>query len=139
MLSQLFQQTIVKIATFSKKHRRGLIDRFLKLTYFLPTYYRTAELMWQEGLFIDFLQKKILDKWVRRHLIFSSNLFSDSSLARRVVDFYWFLINLPTHHTNLFFFNSPVFNFIFTLSYMFIILFLIFVLLCWAAYGLGLC
>lgn len=139
MLSRLFLKSILKVTTFIKKHRRDLIDKFLKVTYFLPTYYRTAELMWQEGLFIDFLQKKILDKWLRRHLIFSSNLFSDSLLARRVVDFYWFLINLPTHHTNLFFFNGPVFNFIFTITFMFLIFALVFILLGWAAYGLGLC
>lgn len=37
---------------------------------------RTA-LLWQEGLLIDFLQKKLVDRWLRAFVITSANLFSD--------------------------------------------------------------
>jgi small-conductance mechanosensitive channel len=44
--------------------------------------------MWQDGLLIDFLQKKILDKWIRRFLVYSSYLFSERVLFEFVVRFY---------------------------------------------------
>ena len=139
MIARILLSLVAKINYFIRQHRRNILNKFLKSTYFLPSYYRLAELMWQEGLFIDFLQKKVLDKWVRRHLILTNNLFNDGILARRVVDFYWFLINLPTHHTNLFFFNGPIFNFLFTITIMFLIFFLVMLTLGWAFYGFGLC
>jgi hypothetical protein len=37
---------------------------------------------------IDFLQKKIVDKWLRGFVIYSANLFSERLLFDRVVRFY---------------------------------------------------
>lgn len=55
---------------------------------FLPNYYRLNDLMWQDGLLIDFLQKKVADKWIRRFLVYSSYLFSERVLFKFVVRFY---------------------------------------------------
>lgn len=139
MLAHLFLKQWLKITQFTKRHRQSILNQFLKATYFLPSYYKLAELTWQEGLYIDFLQKKLTDKWLRKHLILSNNLFNDGWLIRRVVDFYWFLINLPTHQYNVFFFNAPVFNFLFTLALAFLLFFLVILYMGWIFYGLGLC
>ncbi len=61
---------------------------FLSTASFLPNYYRVSDLMWQDGLLIDFLQKKVADKWVRRFLVCSSYLFSERVLFKFVVRFY---------------------------------------------------
>ena len=47
---------------------------------FLPNYFIMNERVWLEGLLVDWLQKKIFDKWVRRFLINSSYLFSERVL-----------------------------------------------------------
>lgn len=44
--------------------------------------------MWQDGLLIDFLQKKVADKWIRRFLVSSSYLFSERVLFTFVTRFY---------------------------------------------------
>ena len=35
---------------------------FLIKTFFLPQYYKQNDMLWQEGFYLDFVQKKILDK-----------------------------------------------------------------------------
>lgn len=54
----------------------------------LPQFYKISDLMWQDGLLLDFLQKKVVDKWVRRFLVCSSYLFSERVLFKFVVKFY---------------------------------------------------
>ena len=44
--------------------------------------------MWQDGLLIDFLQKKVADKWIRRFLVSSSYLYSERVLFTFVTRFY---------------------------------------------------
>jgi hypothetical protein len=38
------------------------LDLFLTNTSYLKSYYLRSDLLWQEGLLVDFLQKKVLDK-----------------------------------------------------------------------------
>ena len=55
---------------------------------FLPDYYRMNEKIWLEGLLVDWLQKSIFDKWVKRFLIHSSYLFNERVMFDLVVRFY---------------------------------------------------
>lgn len=68
---------------------------FLSLSSFLPRYYRLNDLMWQDGLLIDFLQKKVVDKWIRKFLVCSSYLFSERTLFKFVVRFYIDTVVMP--------------------------------------------
>ena len=68
---------------------------FLSLSSFLPRYYRLNDLMWQDGLLIDFLQKKVADKWIRKFLVCSSYLFSERTLFKFVVRFYIDTVVMP--------------------------------------------
>jgi hypothetical protein len=54
----------------------SLTDNF----YFLKKYYRLNDLIWQDGFLIDFLQKKVADRWVRTFIIYSGYLFSERFL-----------------------------------------------------------
>ena len=56
--------------------------------YIIPVFYKLTNLLWQDGLILDFLQKKILDKWIRQFLITSSNIFNERILFKFIVKFY---------------------------------------------------
>ena len=75
-------------------------------TRFLPSYYRTNENIWLEGLLVDFLQKIIFDKWVRRFLVHSSYLVSERVLFDFVVRFYIDFVIWPTHFYSIFDYRS---------------------------------
>jgi len=81
--------------------------------------------MWQEGLYSDHLQKKVVDKFLRKVIIFSNNLFGEGLVFRRTVDFYWVLITSPAFLKIVFPFNSPVFNFVWIISFLFALTFLV--------------
>lgn len=55
---------------------------------FLPDFYHLNDLLWQEGLMLDFLQKKTVDKWVRTFVVFTGYLFSERVVLDIVVRFY---------------------------------------------------
>ena len=73
---------------------------------FLTRFYRLNDLMWQDGLLIDFLQKKVADKWIRRFLICSSYLFSERVLFKFVVRFYIDSIVWPSTVISVFEFSN---------------------------------
>lgn len=72
----------------------------------IPLYYRINDLMWQDGLLIDFLQKKVVDKWIRRFLVCSSYLFSERVLFKFAVRFYIDYVVWPATVSSLFEFSS---------------------------------
>lgn len=73
---------------------------------FLPFYYRINDLMWQDGLLIDFLQKKVADKWIRRFLVCSSYLYSERVLFKFVVRFYIDYVVWPSTTASIFEFSA---------------------------------
>ena len=79
-----------------------LVNTFTSNTLFLPSFYRTNENIWLEGLLIDFLQKIIFDKWVRRFLVHSSYLVSERVLFDFVVRFYIDYVIWPAHFYSIF-------------------------------------
>ena len=79
-----------------------LTDNF----FFLKKYYRLNDLIWQDGFLIDFLQKKVADRWVRTFIIYSGYLFSERFLFDFVVRFYIDLIIWPTYNNSLYEFSS---------------------------------
>lgn len=73
---------------------------------FLPSYYRMNASIWQEGLLVDWLQKKIFDKWVRRFLVHSSYLVSERVIFDFVVRCYVDYVVWPVHAASVFDFRS---------------------------------
>lgn len=111
------------------------LNNFLYKLYFITNYYILNELIWQEGLLIDFLQKKIIDNWVKKFLIHSSYLFNERLVFDKVIRFYLDLIIWPMHKIFIFEFNNvsstlfvTIFFFIFfllffTFFYFFLLMF----------------
>jgi hypothetical protein len=111
------------------------LNNFLYKFHFITNYYILNELIWQEGLLIDFLQKKIIDNWIKKFLIFSSYLFNERLVFDKVIRFYLDLIIWPMHKIFIFEFNNVsntlfvtifffiFFLFFFTFFYFFLLMF----------------
>jgi hypothetical protein len=83
-----------------------LILTTLRSSRLLPDYYRMNSHIWQEGLLIDWLQKKVFDKWVRRFLVHSSYLVSERVVFDVFVRFYIDYVVWPMHRGSIFDFRS---------------------------------
>lgn len=71
---------------------REVILVFLYQTFFIRRYYSLNELLWQDGFLLDFLQKKLVDKWLRKFVIYSGYIYSERLMFDWVVRFYLDLI-----------------------------------------------
>jgi hypothetical protein len=79
-----------------------LTTSFLQQTFFIKSYFMQNERIWQEGLLIDFLQKKIADKWTRNFLITSSYLVNERLFFDWAVRFYMELVLWPGYRNRIF-------------------------------------
>ena len=102
-----------------------ILTNFLESFIFLRNYYILNDLIWQDGFLIDFLQKKVVDKWMRKFLIYSAYLFNERLVFDYVVRFYIDLIVWPTYRINIYEFNNVSSTLLVTL-FLLIVLFLIF-------------
>ena len=120
--TNFYQFTLTMLLSFVKTYNRfflnltsiysALLNQLLVNTFFLPKYYRVAEGVWQEGLLMDFLQKKVLDKWLRRFVIHSANLFSERFFFEWTIRFFIDLITWPG--TRFFIFELTTISSLFT-------------------------
>lgn len=113
----------------------SILDSLLRRTEPLALYYHVNDLIWQDGLLIDFVQKKVIDKWIRKFLVVSSYLFSERVLFTFVVKFYNDLVIWASTTTAVFEFSNTALMLHFTLiafltllvslnlSYLFILVF----------------
>ncbi len=102
-----------------------ILNNFIESFLFLRNYYILNDLVWQDGFLIDFLQKKVVDKWMRKFLIFSAYLFNERLVFDYVVRFYIDLIVWPSYRINIYEFNNVSSTLLITL-FLLIILFLVF-------------
>lgn len=93
----------------------GFISNFLERTFFLRNYYILNDLIWQDGFLIDFLQKKVADKWIRNFLICSAYLFNERLVFDYVVRFYIDLVVWPGHKNSIFEFTNVASTLLITL------------------------
>lgn len=109
----------------------NLVNKF----NFLANFYTFNEIILQEGLFIDFLQKKIVDNWIKFFLVYSAYLFNERLAFETIIRFYIELLLKPLHYlfvfefhnvSNLLFLNLVMLSFFFlivSLTYLSIFLF----------------
>jgi hypothetical protein len=95
---------------------------FTKKFYFIHQYFLLNELIWQEGLLIDFLQKKTLDNWLKKFVIYSGYLFNEKLVFDNLIKFYLNLIIYPLTKFSIFELNN-VSNLIFAHVIIFIFIF----------------
>lgn len=89
-----------------RKLELNTIDNFLVNFFFLRNYYILNELIWQDGFLIDFLQKKVVDKWMRKFLIYSAYLFNERVVFDYVVRFYIDLVIWPSYRLSIYEFSN---------------------------------
>lgn len=106
---------------------------FLETVLFLPDFYKLNDLLWQEGLIIDFLQKKSADKWVRTVMPFTYNLFSERIVWGIVVRFYIDYVLGPGSKATIFEFSNVAWTLLSTL-FVLLVFFLIVTSLYWLAF-----
>lgn len=85
-----------------QQFRYSLIDG----SFFVKDYYNLNDTLWQDGFLIDFLQKKVVDKWLRGFVIHSGYLFNERWLFDYVVRFYITLIIWTGYRINIYEFNN---------------------------------
>jgi len=106
LLGQWFIALYNTLRTPLQVLKLSLIEVFFSKTYFLVTYFQRNELIWQEGLLLDFLQKKVIDKWTRKFLIISTYLVNERLFFDWVIRFYVDLVIWPGHRNTIFEFLS---------------------------------
>jgi hypothetical protein len=106
----------------------NLVISFLENFIFLRNYYILNDLIWQDGFLIDFLQKKVVDKFIRRFLIYSGYLFNERLVFDYVVRFYIDLVIWPGYRVNIYEFNNVASTLLITL-FLLMMLFLVISLL----------
>jgi hypothetical protein len=110
---------------FEKNFELFILNNFT----FLKDYFIINDLLWQDGFLIDFLQKKIADKWIRNFVIYSGYLFNERFLFDYVVRFYIDSIIWKFYRKSIFEFNNVASLLLITLTTlicMFLIISLIF-------------
>jgi hypothetical protein len=98
-----FNQIQAQLSNYFHKY---VLSVYLNMFMFLRDYYLLNELIWQDGFLIDFLQKKIADKWIRQFVIHTSNLVSERLVFDYVVRFYIDTIIWPSYAKTIFKFNN---------------------------------
>ena len=99
-------QNYVRVSVVNKVIFGNFKATLLVNTVFFRQYYRMNNLLWQEGFFIDFAQKKSTDKFLKKFLIFSAYTFSERYVFDRVVKFYTDLIVWFLNQQSIYGFNN---------------------------------
>ncbi len=85
---------------------QGVISNLMQKLLFLKSFYTLTGLIWQDGLLLDFLQKKWADNWTKKFLVYSSYLFNERLVFDKVTRFYLDLVIWPMHRFSIFEVNS---------------------------------
>lgn len=93
---------------------------------FLDRYYFFNDFIWQEAFLVDFLQKKIVNKWVYKFLIVSSYLFNERLIFETLINFLLAYFIWPSHKIFFFDVNNILNLLLFTFFIFLIIILLVF-------------
>jgi len=113
--TRFYVDNFIKYEFRLNKIVNNLVISFLENFIFLRNYYILNDLIWQDGFLIDFLQKKVVDKFIRRFLIYSGYLFNERLVFDYVVRFYIDLVIWPGYRVNIYDFNNVASTLLITL------------------------
>jgi hypothetical protein len=113
--TRFYVDNFIKYEFRLNKIVNNLVISFLENFIFLRNYYILNDLIWQDGFLIDFLQKKVVDKFIRRFLIYSGYLFNERLVFDYVVRFYIDLVIWPGYRVNIYEFNNVASTLLITL------------------------
>jgi hypothetical protein len=103
----------------------------LKKLSFVVIFYKRNELIWNDGFLIDFLQKKTIDLYVRKFIVFTGFLFSERLVFDTIIKLYLENLIWPAHKYSIFEVNNvaEMFSIILsTILVIFILFYLVFIL-----------
>ena len=103
-----------------------LIQKVTDNFFFLKRFYRINDLLWQDGFLFDFIQKKIVDRWVRTFVIYSGYLFSERLWFDVVVRFYIDFVIWPGYQYSIYEFTSISTTLVTILSLLVLLFYLVF-------------
>jgi len=98
---------------------------FIKTFFFINRFKKINDLIWQEGLLLDFLQKKSFDLWLKKFLIFSSYLFNEKYIFDKITRFFINLFITPAHRFFIFEINNVSSLLFFNIFYFVLFLFIL--------------
>lgn len=101
-----------------------ILKNLENLNTLLVSFFIVNENLWQEGLYTDFLQKKLLDNWTRKFLIISTYLFNEKKIFDLVTRFFLIQILIPVKQVTIFEVNSLA-NLLFITVFIFLIFYTI--------------
>jgi len=104
-----------RLQFFKKTFFTELLLNFLSKTVFVRDYYILNDLIWQDGFLIDFLQKKVIDKWLRRFVIYSGYIYSERLVFDFVIKFYIDFVIWAGHYYSIFEFSNTASTLLVTL------------------------
>lgn len=83
----------------------------LKLSIIMSTssfkrYYYLNDILWQEGFFFDFVQKKTIDNLLRKFFIFTAYLFGERVLFDKLVKVYSDLVLFLSNSKSIYEYNN---------------------------------
>ena len=102
---------------------KNVTNLLINETVFLTKYYSRNENIWQDGFLFDFLQKKTVDLWVRKFVIYTGFIFSERLMFDTVVRIYIDNLIWPLHN-NSYLENDNAYETLSVLLYLYAILFL---------------
>lgn len=120
----LFLKELVNLNLYKTYYLLKLM--WVKLTQslsFITTYYNRNELVWSDGFLLDFLQKKTVDLWIRKFVIYTGFLFSERLVFEAVVRVYLDNMIWPLHNLSTFE-SSSVSEMLLNIIYLYFLLFL---------------
>jgi len=122
---EIFFNLIKTIQRFINIFFTNVLNKFLQKSMFIDTFYKRNELIWLDGFLFDFLQKKSIDLWIRKYLIYTYFLFSERLFFDSIINLYLNNLIWPLHKINLFELSniSEVLNLIIFLYFTLILLF----------------
>lgn len=125
--TQSIEQTTLLILRLSSFLNSFLLN-FINKASFLTIFYKRNELIWNDGLLIDFLQKKSADLYIRKFVIFTGFIFSERFIFEIVIKLYLDNLIWPSHKLSIFESSNVLEMLSFVLALFFICIVLLYLL-----------
>nr|QPL15891.1 hypothetical protein [Strombidium sp.] len=88
------------------------IINFIVLQLPLLNFYKRNELLWLDTYFLDYLQKKTVDLWIRRFIIFTGFILSEHYIFNKIIRFYTLNIHNVLNYLTIFENSNVIENFL---------------------------
>ena len=89
MITQKYSIEQLSLLTFRlSSFLNSFLLNFINKSSFLTIFYKRNELIWNDGLLVDFLQKKSADLYIRKFVIFTGFIFSERFIFEIVIKLY---------------------------------------------------